>query len=244
MNRVGRIIGLTLLMAIAVTALILALTLPAKKADPLLCQTCHIVIEDEQERQYLTETELMQLLQNKHLYPVGKCVDSLSLHAIEELVLEHPMVRTSQCYITPQGQLYVCLSQRVPLLKVITGQNTYFVDTDRLYMPSRSSITTKVLSVTGQPTEAMTCGPLAEMALWLQRNSFWSERIKQIYVRDENYISLIQNDGPRLILGKTDDYRRKMSKLQTFYEQYPAPQDSIPYSALDARFLGQVVGVK
>ena len=94
------------------------------------CSSIEFIIEDRAERMYVTEAELLQLLESENLNPVGDNLNALSLHRIEKTITRHPMVRTAECYLNARNEVIVRLTQRVPLLRVQTPGDAYFIDTD------------------------------------------------------------------------------------------------------------------
>ena len=130
------------------------------------CRSLRYMIEDREDRLYLTEIELTQLLRAKDLYPVNRVVAPTTLHRIEKTIAQHPMVRTAQCYITPRGEMRIRITQRVPILRVQTAIELYFIDSDRRVMPSRESIKDRVPVVTGNVGVTMASHSLADFALW------------------------------------------------------------------------------
>ena len=166
--------------------------------DP--CVSLAYSIEDRSERMYLTESELTQALRNEDIYPVGRTFNRVSLHRIENAIRRHPMVRTAECYATPRNEVKVRLSQRVPLLRVQILGGTYLIDTDRRVMQARAAVKDSVPVVTGAVGVQMASGSLADFALWLQDNPYWSARIHHIYVQSPQmvYIYLRGVNQPRV----------------------------------------------
>ena len=244
MQSVWRIIGLTVFLSLLVGGVIAGLVWTQHRAEPVVCRQCTIVIEDEQERQYVSTDELVRLLQAKHLSPEGKNMTELSLQQIEEQMRAHPMVRTAQCVLTPQGTLFITVTQRVPIVHVQTDADRYYVDADRTRMPERETVNTSVMKVTGTLTESDACGPVADMVLWITNSAYWHDKIASVYVSEAKNITLTRHEGTRLLIGTHERYKNKLNKLQAFYQHYPSLTDSVSYRALDARYAGQVVGVK
>ena len=210
--------------------------------DP--CVSLAYSIEDRSERMYLTESELTQALRNEDIYPVGRTFNRVSLHRIENAIRRHPMVRTAECYATPRNEVKVRLSQRVPLLRVQILGGTYLIDTDRRVMQARAAVKDSVPVVTGAVGVQMASGSLADFALWLQDNPYWSARIHHIYVQSPQmvYIYLRGVNQPRVVLGSMREYERKLNKLQTFLEKGADAIQNKQYTELDIRFRGQVIG--
>ena len=206
------------------------------------CASLRYIIEDRNERQYVTETELDAVLQSADLYPVGKQLNKLSLHRIEQAIVHHPMVRTAECYLTPRHEMRIRLTQRVPLLKVQTAGETYFVDTDRRVMEARNAVKDSVLIVTGTVGVQMATNQLADFALWLQRDRYWRPRVDQIRVQTPQMVYVYEHDRPQIVLGTMHGYERKLAKMRRFYENADPVILGKEYKEYDVRFKGQVIG--
>lgn len=209
--------------------------------DPM-CEVCSIQLKDSLERSYVTPDELETMLHNTKLHPVNKPCSQISTQAIEQCVLAHPMVRTAQCFITTHGATKIDATQRIPLLKVEMEGNHYFIDTDRLRMPVRSSITTPVLPVRGRVEERMAKGILWDIADYIQHRPYWETRFKSVYVAGPNAIELVDTTNVHILIGDGQEYIAKLNKLQTFENQMRGREYS--YSVLDLRYQNQVIGRK
>lgn len=208
------------------------------------CASLRYIIEDQDERMYLSEGELTYLLKEQNCYPVGHPLDRVSLHRIETVVSSHPMVRTAECYLTPRHEVRILLTQRVPLLRVLTPGDTYFIDTDRRVMPVRSSVKDSVLVAKGAVGIQIASGALADFAEWLQDEPFWRTRVRFVQVQNPRkvYLYLRGENQPRILLGPLSGYERKLAKLHTFFEQGADATKDKQYIELDLRFKGQVIG--
>ncbi len=215
----------------------------AERANTHVCQSVEITITDLAQRQYVTEAELVSLLMAKKLYPVGQTASAVAVQQIENTVASHPMVREAQCYVLPSGTVCLRLSQRIPVLRIVTGDESYFVDSERTKMPIREAVTTPVMVASGDIGERMACGELADLALWIADNKYWSEKIQSIRVTNPKTVYLVQRpDGTHIILGEVSGYRNKMRKLRTLYDKGFDEIGWQTYREIDLRFNGQVVG--
>jgi len=210
------------------------------------CVSLDYTIADRDERLYLSEAELNQLLRTENLYPVGRPMDMISLHRIEQAIKNHPMVRTAECYLTPRNEVQVRLTQRVPLLRVQVPTDSYFVDTDRRVMPVRAAVQDEVLLVTGNVGVQQASGSLANFAIWLQDNSYWRSRIRRIHVLNPHMLVLHLTDAqvPPVVIGDLRGFEQKLNKLRTFLEDGTEETADKHYTELDLRFHGQVIGRK
>ena len=213
---------------------------PAEKE----CRSLRYIIEDREERAYLTEVELTQLLRAKELYPVDRVVAPTTLHRIEQTIGRHPMVRTAQCYITPRGEMRIRITQRVPILRVQTPIEVYYIDSDRRVMEARESVKDRVPVVTGNVGVTMASHGLADFAQWLQKDEYWRARIHHVHVQNPQwvYVYLRGENQPRVVLGALRGYESKLSKLRTFFEDGQEALKDKQFTELDLRFKGQVIG--
>lgn len=234
------------LMAIIVVGYIIGMGIwSSRRANTQVCPAVEISITDFDKRQYVTEAELINLLKDKGLYPVGKTIAGVSTQVIESAVLSHPMVRRAECYTTQAGTVCIRLSQRIPVLRVISGDESYFVDIDRTRMPIQESVTTPVLIAQGNIGERMAKNELADMALWIDDNPYWKEKIASVQVVSPKMVYLVQKpDETHLILGEVSGFKRKLGKLRTLYDNGFDQIGWQTYNEIDLRYKGQVVGRK
>ena len=227
--------------ALLITAVVLGVRMRPSEQP---CRTITYIIEDQNERLYLTPNELNQVLEAEHIYPVGRTLDRGLIHRIEQVILHHPMVRTAECYVTPRYEVRVRLTQRVPLLRVQMPADIYFIDTDHKVMPVRTAVTDKVLVATGAVGPQFAAHQLADFALWLQDNKYWHERVHHVHVQSPQmvYVYMKGENQPRAVLGNMTRYEQKLTKLRTFLENSPEEVQAKRYTELDLRFRGQVIG--
>ena len=249
MSRVGQIVGRSIGVFFALALLSGAVWWGfsmAPMSEP--CVSLSYEIEDLDERAYVTERELDTMLRHADMYPVGRPIDRVSLQQIENAVRRHPMVRTAECYATPRRNIYVRLTQRVPLVRVQTGAETYLIDTDRRQMQARASVKDSVLRVTGAVGPQTAARQMGDFAEWLQDNRYWQERIDHVHLRNPRmavlYLKqpLANGQKPMVLLGTMNDYESKLAKLRVFMENGEMAIQDKQYSELDLRFRGQVIG--
>ena len=208
------------------------------------CAELKYEVKDGHERMYFSTQEIDQRLKADDIYPVGRPLNRLSLQRIENTARSHPMIRTAECYLTPRQEVYVVLTQRVPLLRVQTPLETYFIDTDRRVMPVRASVKDSVLLVTGTVGAQTAANGLADFAEWLADNSYWRKKIHHLHLQTPQkiVIYLRGENQPRVVLGNLRHYERKLKKLRTFLENSGNILEEKQYDEIDIRYRGQVIG--
>ena len=205
------------------------------------CKELVCKIADEDERSYVSEQELFTLLKQHNAYPVGEYLHRINLQHMENIIRQHPMVRTAECYTAEDGTARIRVTQRVPLLKVVTADEAYYIDTDRRKMPLRASIHDTVPVAVGKVGFEMASMVLADFAEWVQKDDYWSTRIEAIDVRLPKQVCIKQNGKQEdLMIGDLMGYEGKLEKAATFYRR-TANIERPRYRTLDLRYRGQVV---
>lgn len=215
----------------------------ASHNDEHVCGGVQIIVEDADEVSYITPLDVYNYLQHLHIVPTGKSVSDVRLQLIEDALTHHPLVDSVECFTSADGEILIHLTQRRPLLHVITPDTNYFVATDHRTMPPFPSLTTPVLQVKGIVDEVYACQHLSTLAEWLQGNEYWTAHLSYIQMSDTNNLSLLlKNDSTRILFGTLSDFPSKFNRLQKWYENIPIQPDYQPYRELDVRFAGQVIG--
>ena len=224
-----------------VALLVLAVGTSRGKDREERCKELVCKIVDKDERLYVSEQELFTLLKQHNAYPVGEYLHRINLQHMENIIRQHPMVRTAECYTAEDGTARIRVTQRVPLLKVVTADEAYYIDTDRRKMPLRSSIHDTVPVAMGKVGFEMASTVLADFAEWVQEDDYWRARIEAIDVRLPKQVCIKQNGKQEdLMIGDLMGYEGKLEKAEVFYRR-TASMEKPHYRTLDLRYRGQVV---
>lgn len=241
MNKVTKVL-LTVVTTVCCAAVLAGGIWCSRQVDMSLCTQVDIVVEDSLSRQYVDAMELEGYLKARGCYALTKAVSEVDCHMIEQALLKHEMIRTASCYKTPFGAVRIRVTQRVPVLYVKTAEGNYLVDADRRVMPYRSGMKLDVPVFTGAISKCAATEEYYDFVLWLQDNSYWGERIRDVYVRNPKLVVLSQKDySAKIVLGKLDGYEDKLARLRSLYKKgfdvlgYPECRE------LDLRYAGQVV---
>lgn len=241
MNKVTKVL-LTVVTTVCCAAVLAGGIWCSRQVDASLCTQVDIVVEDSVSRQYVDAMELEGYLKARGCYALTKAMSEVDCHMIEQALLKHEMIRTASCYKTPFGAVRIRVTQRVPVLCVKTAEGNYLVDADRRVMPYRSGMKLDVPVFTGAISKCAATEEYYDFVLWLQDNSYWGERIRDVYVRNPKLVVLSQKDySAKIVLGKLDGYEDKLARLRSLYKKgfdvlgYPECRE------LDLRYAGQVV---
>ena len=214
-----------------------------EKRKNKICEQINIVLAD-QGKNKLIDTESIELqLKSQQVYPVGKAIKDISTEKIENVLQQNGLIKSSECYFTPNGTVRVRIHQCIPKFRVI-GQENYYIDTDRKKI-NPVDYTAYVPVVSGYVTYEMASGELFDFITFLEKNSFWNAQIEQIYVRPDHKIELVPRVSDSIILlGSLENYPAKLDKLKKLYVNGFNKIGWNRYKTIDLQYKGQIVCTK
>ena len=225
--------------------LVFAISAFSYKSDKQTCKGVEVVIRDSAQLRFITKKEIILCLEQKELNPIGKNMQSVQTEQIERLLKSQPRIKNAESYKTPSGVVYIEITQREPILRVMNSGRSYYVDREGEIMPISSNFTAYVPIVTGAVNEEFAKGPLYDFALYLRRNDFWNAQIEQIHVDYSEEIELIPRVGNQIILlGKLDNYEYKLNKLFSLYKNGFKQTGWNCYRQINLKYDNQVVCTK
>ncbi len=215
------------------------------KPDKQVCKGVQVLIKDSARLRFITKKEIILCLEQQELNPVGINLQTVQTEAIERLLKRQPRIKNAECYKTPSGIVFIEITQREPILRVMNSGRSYYVDREGEVMPVSSNFAAYVPIVTGAVNEEFAKGQLYDFALYLRRNAFWNAQIEQIHVDYSEEIELIPRVGNQIILlGKLDNYEYKLDKLFSLYKNGFSKTGWNCYRQINLKYDNQVVCTK
>ena len=192
---------IVILLDIAIAVyLLLAITVfnhPEDKAT--VCTEVNIHIADEQTRGLLTPAEVKRLLEKERKYPLAQPMQFVSTRQMEEVLQKNPYVDAVECYKTQNGHVSISLTQRQPVLHVITaGGEQYYVDERGDILP-HSRLGGNLLVATGSFSHKYAQKRLAPVAMQIQADNFWQHQAEQLNVLSDGTLELVPRVGDHIV---------------------------------------------
>lgn len=211
-----------------------------------ICNNLIVQVKDSLEKHFVTQQDLIDFLKKADLNPIGKPIYQINTDRIEEELMKNEMIARIEAYKTPSGSIKLEVTQKVPILRIITSQGeNYYVDNQGITMPISRRYAAHVPVASGYITKERATGELYELALFLRKNEFWYSQIDQIYVDPFGEYTLIPRVGDhRILMGTPDNFSEKLDNLQLFYDQAIPKVGWEKYSTINLKFKDQIVCTK
>ena len=230
---------------------ILTLAFTTREVSDVKCNRIEVLYDGHQTIS-LGEDEILRMVKNADSKVLGQDMNRINAEQIEAEIEKNVAVEKAEVYKTIardtsgyKGVLAVKVQYRVPVLRVMTGNDDYFLDKNGVRIPVSEEYSARVLVVTGTLDSDFAGKNLLPFVLFLEKNDFWKAQIEQIEVLSDQELILTPLVGSHAIeLGTLENFREKMDHLRTFYEDVLAQNNWNKYKSINLKFKNQIIGTK
>ena len=216
----------------------------SNKDKDVICKELNIVFAEEYNNELISKSDILKIIENNELNPLGSSYRKIHTDPIENLLLQNPMIKKVECFKTPSGKIQIEIEQRIPKF-IIAGRDCYYIDTERKIIPISLNNSYYIPVVSGRVTHSFAKGKLFDFISFIEKNQFWNAQIEQIYVLDDLSIELIPRVGDAIIyLGKLENYEIKLNNLYQLYKQGFSVIGWNRFKRIDLQYNNQIVCLK
>lgn len=223
------------------------------------CANISIDLNDSSDYHFVTERNLLNLVNGSGGKILGKPVSEVSVTKIEEKIKQIRELKEAEVYFSVDGTMHVYADQRDPVMRVIPESGgDFFVDEDGVLVKKRNLYNPRLHIVGGniKISNSMLDGvsifdtlnknsilkDVYYLVKYIENDDFWSAQIDQIYIDDESEIDLIPRVGNQLIhLGTTENLKGKLRNLSEFYDDVLPAVGWNKYSVINLEYKDQIV---
>lgn len=224
--------------------LIIVLTFAATKLGEVKCKGLQVVVDDTGENAFIDEDDVLKVIKRGYGDLKDVNIVSIDKDSMERVLVRNSVIKSAQVYYSLDGYFHVEITQRKPVLRVMSGEG-YYVDEDGKVMPLSGKYTSRVVVATGNISKKFACDGLYPFVMSLRNDKFWDALIEQIVVSNGNEVSLIPKVGNfRIVLGELEGVDKKMENLRLFLREGIALKGWNVYKEINLKFDNQIVCVK
>lgn len=232
-----------LLSILSIGYLIFSVIYLGKSSKKEVCEHFEIIIKDSVDVQFINESDIVNIVKNNNIYPVGEKMCEINTLAIRDIIVKNKLVETASVYQAQDRIIVASITQRKPILRVISDiKGNFYIDNKREYMPISSNFAVYVPVATGAISEEFAKNELYDFAMFLKDNPDWDAWIEQIVVKPNNDVELIPRIGDfKILFGKLNNYPEKFAKFALFIEKGLNVVGWNRYSEINLKYDNQVV---
>jgi cell division protein FtsQ len=229
-----------------------------------LCNGIRITIQDSLSSGFLSQEDVLNILEKKNIHFLGEPLSTIDLTNLEKGILDNQIVKDCRAYTGTNGLLYIDLNQREPFVRIIDRKGDgYYIDVEGNILELSKRFTPHVLVVNGDINTPFRIGEavnvnnlgnsnseqiikdIYELTRYINQDELWNSQFVQIYVTKSGEFELVPRVGPHLILlGEIEDYKEKLSKLEIFYKEGLNTMGGNQYLKINLKYKDQVVCTK
>ena len=223
--------------------LIIVLTFVSTKLEGVKCGDLQVVVDNSNENAFIAEDDIFKTIKGHYGDLKDMSIVHLDKDSMEHILVGNPMIKSAQVYYSLDGCFHVEITQRKPVLRVMSGEGYYVDDTGKI-MPLSRKYTSRVVVVTGNMSKEFVCSKLYPFVMNLREDELWDALIEQIVVSNGE-VSLIPKVGNfRILVGKLERVDKKMENLRLFLREGIALKGWNVYKEINLKFENQIVCVK
>ncbi|MGN1232664.1 MAG: cell division protein FtsQ/DivIB [Candidatus Cryptobacteroides sp.] len=221
------------------------------------CSGTRVEFEAGADKSFITEADVEGYIAKGYGSCSGKRLEDIDLQKIEEVLNARGPILRADAYVTKDGYLNVTISQRRPVVRLISGSGSWYADASGFIFPTQRNYTSRVPVVDGRIPLKLTAGfkgmpeseaekawmdGVLELVDFLADNRGWADSISQIHVDSRGRLVLVPGKGrEKFIIGRPEEFREKFGLIEDYYRYVRSRKDDGYYSTVDVSYSGQIV---
>jgi len=228
-----------------------------------LCTEIWIAIHYRTGDTLVNEEAIRELLAKNFGQLEGSTMNRFKLADIIETVTAIPYIEYCDVDFMLNGTLRIRTKQRVPILRVLTQNQSWYIDEQGVVMPRHNHLSARVPVASGNiqhvsqlktgnnlikladKSEVFAEGSLSQLlklARYIQGEPLVNSLVEQIYVNAQGEFELFTHVGSqRILFGNAENKESKFNRLITFYKAGPAITGLHQYKTINLKYNQQVV---
>ena len=169
---------------------------------------------------------------------------SIDLNLIENIVDKNSYVDKSEVSLSISGKLVLKIKQKIPVGRVISENEMFYVDKDLRKMDLSKHQSALVPIVIGFENE-ISRSYLKKVFELIEDDAYLKQNISKIIINSPNSISIKLRAYDIIVkIGDQRNLKNKFLKLRAFYTRANAKKNLMEFKEINLQFDNQVVGVK
>ena len=221
-----------------------------------VCKRLEIQLEEAGEWKMFSQENVAEWVREAGGELLYHRLDSIPLENIRQRIIAEDAVHSAEVYTTIDGRCVVKVKQRIPVMRVMeVSGNSYYIDSEGYPISLRNSYfrlplyTGHIHGAEYNKSVLLNQGTvlteLCKLNEVICNSEFWMNQVEHVFVDQGGEIHLIPRVGNhRILLGREGEYAVQLSRVKLFYNHIVKHGDLNRYAAVDARFEGQIVGIK
>jgi cell division protein FtsQ len=168
----------------------------------------------------------------------------IDLYELEKSVSKNLYVEKAVVFFTIGGALKSIIKQRTPIARIISRNNSYYIDKQGVKIPLSDNYSARVLLISGIKNEEES-KEILPLVLYILEDNFLRKEIVGIEKLEENEFQFsVRSGNYKIDFGKLTNVDIKFKKLKAFYNKTFEDKIIENYKTINVKYHNQVVCTK
>lgn len=191
---------------------------------------------------FITYNTVNKLLIHNHEKVTNIVKETLVLREMEQRLMENPMIRDAQVYVSVDGILEAKIEQRKPIGR-ISASPDYYLDADGEMMPLSDVYSARVPIITGSSKNNFI--EVTSLLLKINEDEFMKRSVIGLNCKGDGDIELeLRKVNFKVLFGKPEQIEKKFENFKAFYKKTKQDSTLYGYNKVNLKFESQVIATK
>lgn len=215
------------------------------EADRHLCEGIEIEVKGSRQMDSIVMRGVARELARYPHRIKGARLNQINTVSIEKYLEALNTFESVNCMITSGSRLRIEIVPLVPVMRLFTGDKSYYINKDGKQIESKSEFYTSAPVVTGNFNDDFQPKAILPLVRFIEKDPMLRELVGMIEARNEHNLILV----PRMLghvvnYGDTTRLEEKRDALQLFYKKVMPYKGWEEYDTVSVKFRGQVVATR
>ena len=196
-----------------------------------------------QEKRFVKNENIVDLMIENHINFDSTYLNKFQLEELEQCLENHSLIKNVEVYACQKGNVSIDIIQRKAVVRIITKEDSYYLDENGIVMPVSEYYTARVLAVSGDVSE-QNHQDIFKFVSIINKSNFWKAQITQLYLIDNEWILTPRVGEHKIHFGLLDSVNEKLENLYQFYQQAMPLKGWQTYSDISLKYNNQIICTK
>jgi len=202
----------------------------------------------------------IKIINNKHLFITPKTVDKLLkqklkalknntkdgvfLNVLETAIGANKLIKKVDVFIDINGKLGVLIKQKTPIARVLSKEDSFYLDKTGNKMPLSTNYSASVLVILGI-TKTADLKAAYKLSKYIYEDAFLKAEITGIELnKNQEFEMFMRANNAQILVGNTDNLSQKLNNFKAYYLQANKNSWIKKYKKINIKYSNQVVCTK
>ncbi len=215
------------------------------EADQHVCEGIDIEVKGNRQMDTIVVRGVAHALARYPHKIKGAHLNEINTAAVERYLTGLNTFESVNCMITAGSRLKIEIVPLVPVMRLFTGDKSYYINKDGKQIESKSEFYTDAPVVTGNFNSDFTPKEVIPLVKYIEKDPMLRNLVGMVEARDSRNLILV----PRMLghvvnFGDTTRLKEKKEALQLFYKKVMPYKGWEEYDTISVKFKGQVVATR